>query len=523
MDSNHLIKKYSDKYVDYLRDESRLAGEAESISFPRSQSEIKEILKYLHSKNTSITIQGGRTGITGGAVPQGGHILNLSRMNKITGLRFDRSKEDCFILVQPGVTLHELSMFSENFDAGVENWDRDSIKALEFLKSNEKYFLPPNPTETAATIGGIVSCRASGSRSYKYGALNKYINKLSIVFSNGDSFSIERGKIFARNGVFSFKTDSGRNIAGVLPNRKNIKVKNACGYNVSKNMDIIDIFIGMEGTLGVITEIELKLKKLPLHIWSLTIFLPDEKNAVEFVHKMQNIEKNRPVAIEYYSEEALLFLKRMKEACGIFNNITGIPDKKCTAVYVEFHGNSEEELSETVFSLSGTIENFGGSDSDTWIGTEKAEVKKMKDFRHAVPEAVNNYIDIMRGKGKEIRKLGTDMSVPRNKLFFTMDMYKKDLEKENLEHIIFGHIGDAHLHVNILPRSKNEYDRGKNLYKKWALKIVNMGGSVSAEHGIGKEKKDFYRIMYSMKEIEQMYAFKLLFDKKGILGTGNLF
>lgn len=105
---NTLIKKFEKNYEDYLRDESRKIGNADSISFPKSEKEVIEILKYLAPSKTLITTQGARTGITAGAVPQGGHILNLSKMNKITGLRYDNTSDTFFLKVQPGVLLCDL-------------------------------------------------------------------------------------------------------------------------------------------------------------------------------------------------------------------------------------------------------------------------------------------------------------------------------------------------------------------------------------------------------------------------------
>ena len=138
----------------------------------------------------------------------------------------------------------------------------------------------------------------------------------------------------------------------------------------------------------------------------------------------------------------------------------------------------------------------GGKEENNWIASTPQLMECMKLFRHAVPEAVNLIIDQRRRKDPKITKLGTDMAVPDDKLEEVMKMYKSDLVEHGFESVMFGHIGDNHIHVNILPRTMEEYYKGKELYAKWADKVLEVGGTVSAEHGIGKLKIDFLEMMY---------------------------
>lgn len=115
------------------------------------------------------------------------------------------------------------------------------------------------------------------------------------------------------------------------------------------------------------------------------------------------------------------------------------------------------------------------------------------------------------------------MSVPDAALEEAMAMYAGDLEREDLEWVAFGHIGNNHVHVNILPRDMGEYDAGKRLYMAWARRVVEMGGSVSAEHGIGKLKAPFLRMMYGREGVAEMLALKKLFDPELRLNPGDLF
>ena len=144
-------------------------------------------------------------------------------------------------------------------------------------------------------------------------------------------------------------------------------------------------------------------------------------------------------------------------------------------------------------------------------------------FRHAIPESVNMLIDQRKKTYPLITKLGTDMSVPDDELKTVMDMYTSMLKENNLQSAIWGHIGDNHLHVNILPNNEDEYLLGKKLYEQWAREVTKLGGAVSAEHGIGKIKAEMLRIMYGDHNISQMKKLKLQLDKQGLLGIDNLF
>ena len=151
------------------------------------------------------------------------------------------------------------------------------------------------------------------------------------------------------------------------------------------------------------------------------------------------------------------------------------------------------------------------------------ELERLKMFRHAVPESVNMVIDERRKTEPSLTKLGTDMAVPDAQLGAVLELYRDGLQAAGLDHVIFGHIGNNHLHVNILPRSLEEYHQGKELYLRWAHRIIAMGGTISAEHGVGKFKVALLREMVGEEAIRQMRDLKRLFDPNGVLNRGNLF
>ena len=164
----------------------------------------------------------------------------------------------------------------------------------------------------------------------------------------------------------------------------------------------------------------------------------------------------------------------------------------------------------------------GGADA-TWLATTDRELERLKYFRHAVPEAVNLLIDERRKTVPGLPKLGTDMAVPDAALERVWALYHEGLARHGLDYVIFGHVGNNHLHVNILPRTLAEYETGKSLYLEWAEAIVGMGGTVSAEHGIGKFKVALLQTLYGAEGVAQMRAVKRAFDPEGLLNRGNLF
>lgn len=491
-----LIKPFGPDFTDYLHDESRRVGKADSISFPMSEDEVIEVVQQARELGRCITTQGARTGLAAGAVPEGGHVLNLSRMTSVGEIRSYGSGS--YLSVQPGVTLADVRKITEAYGM----------------------FFPPDPTETSASIGGMVACNASGALSFHYGSTRKWVRSLRVVLSDGSTLSVKRGEHFADGRHFRIGA-----ISGQLPSYTQPKVKSAAGYYVADDMDLVDLFVGMEGTLGIVTEIELRLLPRPQAVNGLTVFMESEESALRLVEAARSDVAGsiRPVAIEFFNHDALDLLRAMKSDNPAFASIPALRPDYHTAIYLEFHGESEEELEEAVTQIMDVLAELGVSDEDTWYATNQRELEPLKAFRHATPEAVNLLIDQRKRNHPELTKLGTDMSVPDAHLADAMQMYNSALAENQLESVIFGHIGNNHVHVNILPNNIEEYDRGKRLYLSWAKRVVEMGGSISAEHGIGKLKVPFLALMYGEEAIAEMKSLKRLFDPDGILNPGNLF
>lgn len=515
------IRKMSDGYDEYLRDESRSVGNADTISFPKSHNDVVNIVNNMSDSSTPITIQGSRTGLAAGSVPFGGHVINLSKMDKVLSMRNDNNGY-FYLTVQAGLVLSKLRDNVKNKNFNISDWDEESIKTYrEFLQSDEMFF-SPDPTETSASIGGMVACNASGARSYLYGPTRNYIEKLKIVLSNGNTVTLNRNQVYSNKRMLELTTDEGNVLSLRLPNYLMPKTKNASGYYIEDNMDAIDLFIGSDGTLGIVTEIEIKLIKLPKTIWGVTCFLENCDGLIKFVDSIRE-RLSLISSVEYFDENALNILRDQKNNNPAFRRLPTILSTAKTAIYLEIHANHEDYAMEELLKIENIIYESNEDPLNTWVARNDFDKDKLYFFRHSIPESVNMLIDQRKKSYPSITKLGTDMSVPNDKLELVMDMYTRMLKQYNLQSAIWGHIGDNHLHVNILPKNDDEYRLGKEVYEKWAKEVTNLGGAVSAEHGIGKLKSEMLRIMYGDENIAQMKALKLQLDKQGILGIDNLF
>ncbi len=506
----------------YLRDESRRTGQAETISFPASAEEIAATLKDVAGRGRPVTIQGARTGIVAGAVPRGGHILSLERMNRVTGLR--RDKHGAFLLeVQPGVLLDTVRKICMTGEVETEGWSEASLRTLNAFRSAPRQFFPPDPTEPSASIGGMVAANASGACSYHYGATRAYIEALDIVLADGRLLKLRRGQPRATGRRFNMLAEGGSCLAGCLPAYAWPQVKNAAGYFVAEDMDLLDLFIGAEGTLGVIARVELRLLPAPAFLWGLAAFLPSEKAVTSMVHTVRGRHAAaRPVALEYF-DAAALNLVRKRAVEGQHTDCPEIPAQAQALLYIEMHGSDEEVIADAMEQAAACMTDLGGREDEAWLAATPAELQRMKTLRHAVPESVNQLLDERRKEHPGLSKLGTDMAVPDDLLEQSLALYRAGLHREHLEAVMFGHIGNNHVHVNILPRQPEEYQRGMDLYLEWARQVSSWGGSISAEHGVGKIKSRFLELMYGSDGVAQMRALKQVFDPGGVLNPGNLF
>lgn len=514
------IIKFSSEYDEYRGDESRSRGTAESLSFPRTEDEVRTIARSLSAARTPITVQGARTGLAAGAVPQGGHVLNLSHMNRPLGLREEDGR--FYLRVQPGLVLSELRKYLAAKAFPTEGWDEASLTAAQRLAEAPEQMFPTDPTETSACLGGMAACNASGARSFRYGAMRGHVTALRLVLASGDVVALRRDEVRSHGRHLMLKTEGGSTIEADLPTYQMPRAKNASGYYVEDDMDALDLIIGSDGTLGIITELELALMPAPAVVWAASCFFATEGQAVEATIAAR-ADLKHAAALEYFDPAALDVLRRARAQGSAFAALPLLPARFGCCLYVELQAPVEDEVMADLERLGAIVRAAGGSERDSWVARTAVDRETLRFFRHAVPESVNMLIDERRREEPSITKLGSDMSVPDDRLRDVISLYRSTLAEEGLESAAWGHIGNNHLHVNVLPRNAEEYARGKALFARWAQDVAAMGGAVSAEHGVGKLKRDFLTTMYGSEHVREMARLKLAFDPACQLGRGNLF
>lgn len=522
------VKTQIDDLQNYLTDASNMqGGHAAKLFIPESADEISQILREANENRIPVTISGARTGTVGGAIPFGGYVVSLEKLNTI---KID--KDSRMATVGGGVILADLQ------------------KAVDA----KGLFYPPDPTEWSCQIGGTVATNASGARSFKYGATRRWVDRLEVVLPTGEKLNVSGDRWKSdEKGRLSLRTDNGRIIDLKVPTYERPDVrKDVSGYFSHKPLDAIDLFIGSEGTLGVITEIELRLMAKPKDFFSGVVFFPEESNLLAFVEEIKETslskyrEERRPATEKLSS----LFQKAYRARYGggrmcLLVNDEDVATSSIAATLLEyFDGNAlrfiSEKFPETPSGMAGAIffeqetsdrdeemllngwnsllEKHNADLERSWFTTNERDREKMRAFRHALPVTVNERI----AKYKQ-RKVGTDMAVPDAKFSAFLRFCKDSLDASGLDYVIFGHIGDCHLHANMLPKNAEEAEKARYIYGRCIAQAIMLGGTVSAEHGIGKLKRKYLAAMMGERYLNEMAELKKVFDPNGILGRGNIF
>jgi FAD/FMN-containing dehydrogenase len=354
-----------------------------------------------------------------------------------------------------------------------------SLDELQTAARRSGQFYAPDPTERTASIGGTIATNASGSRSFRYGSTRRHILRLRVALMTGRMLDVRCGD----------KVDFDVP-ALLLPET----TKNTAGYPLAPGMDWIDLFTGSEGTLGIVTEAELQLLPAPADVLAGIVFLISDGAALDVVDAWRRIPGLR--MIEYFDANSLAFLRP---------HYPEIPARAAAALLIE------QEDGDVDFWVDHAPE-------DSWFATSEQDRERFRGFRHALPELVNT---TMRQRG--FMKLGSDYAVPLARNREMLAFYHAELMEQRLDYVIFGHIGDAHVHVNILPKSQTEFEAGQRLMLRFARHAVSLGGTVSAEHGLGKRKAHLLELQYTPGQINAMKAVKRHLDPRWLLNRGNLF
>jgi len=488
-----IIKKDPSIIQSYLEDSSNLAGgHALEVVIPKDFLEASSFLKEANDQKISVTISGGGTGTSGGRIPFGGAVLSTEKLNKIK------------TPASGGPKKNKISC-----EAGV------LIKDLKEYAAKKGLFYTYDPTEQSAFIGGTIATNASGARSFKYGSTRESVNALTICLADGSIFKIQRGAIKAKDGKLKFEA-GGKNYQIPVPTYKMSKTKNSAGYFAERGMDLIDLFICQEGTLACILEATLKFNPKPEDILSCFAFFETEEEAMHFAMEARDISKAKTrknekdidaLSIEYFDKYTLNLIRKKSR---------NVPDGSKGCVFFEQEISKEKEEA-IINGWEGLLTKYGSSLNNTWVAMNDKDRQNLLDIRHSLGESMNEMT-----KANNFPKVTTDLAVPSDKLEDMMTYYKKVLDALGVQYFLFGHIGDSHIHMNLMPKNETEFTHSKNAAMDFIKKSVSLGGTVSAEHGIGKLRREYLKILYGDDGIKEMLEVKKILDPNLILGRGNI-
>lgn len=448
----------------YLADASNVRGRAEALYRPRAAEEVAEVLALAQQRAIPVTVTAQRTSTTAASVPTGGWLLSTELLDGILDL--DRA--------QGGVLLGA-------YQAAVEARGR---------------LFPPDPTSRhECSLGAAIACNASGARSFRYGPTRPWVEALEVVLPTGELLRCDRGTPIPAGWP--------------APRWAEPAVKTAAGFYPAANL--LDLMVGQEGTLGVITEARLRLCDKPAGVLSFIAFFPDLDATLAFVDRARAGARRPgrpqaapgaldPCAIEYYDHAALNLVRA---------RVPDLPAQARAALFIEVEHGGEPPLEAWWEAL---VEG-GALAEATVVAEDERGRARLHAVRHAVPAGVNERV-VANG----MPKIGTDFAVPDAALPEIMAAY----EAVDMDKVCFGHIGDNHLHLNLLPTSPAELARAKAIYRQLALRAVELGGTVSAEHGIGKLKRGLLAEMVGPEVLASFRALKQAVDPGWILGRGTM-
>lgn len=366
-----------------------------------------------------------------------------------------------------------------------------SLEELENEAAKTGQFMGPNPTEYSASIGGMVSTNAGGARSFGFRSFRHQVLGMEVTFMNGETRWVNRGDALP----FPF-----------TPVRQPATRKNSAGYYLAPDTDWPNLLSGSEGTLAIITEIDVQLRPVAPAILSGVVFFKVDEDSLDAVDAWRSVPRLR--LLEYLDNASLNFLRARNHA---------IPPAAVAALLIEQDLNSETD-NEVDLWLE-RLEQFKALAEESWFGFSFAERERFRALRHSLAAGV-----VERFRHNGLPKIGTDFAVPIERNRELLKYYRERCaERFEGRYMIYGHIGDGNVHLNVFPENAEEGEAGEALLTDFAKFALSLGGTVAAEHGIGKRKRELFQLMYSADEIEAMKAVKRRLDPDWLLGQGTIF
>lgn len=415
------------------------------VIFPETIEEVQQVVKFANIHEIPVTARGAGTNLIGACLPDsGGIVMNFSKMNKIKRI----NKTDMTAIVQPGVVVGDLQ------------------KAVEEIG----LFFPPDPSNLrVSTIGGAIAQSAGGPKTFKYGTTKDYVLGLKVVLADG-SLMI-----------------TGSNT-----------IKNATGYPLSQ------IFIGSEGTLGIVVEATLKLIPKPETSRVMLAYFDSINDATISVNNIID-SKIFPSTIDFMDNNAINTVEKFYPA--------NLATDKTAALIIEIEG-SENSVIEDSNKLKEVL--LKSKASGITISNTKEEYERIWTARRASFAATAKLRpDVVTD----------DMIVPRSNLPKLVEGINKICQKYQLQTCVIGHVGDGNVHPQIALNleDKHEYANYIKAKEEMYKLTIELDGTLSGEHGIGSEKKKYIPMAIDKVALEYMKKIKAVFDPKNILNPDKIF
>ncbi len=513
----------------YLEDAAHYpGGHAEGVACPRTEGEVAALVRT----SRRVLPIGAQSSVTGGATPMGDLVISTARMNAVVEIRGER------VRVQPGV----------------------AIGALQESLAAAGCYYPPFPTYTAAFAGGVVATNASGAATFKYGSTRGWVDALTVVLASGEVLDLERGQVRAHpEGYFEIEYagskdpayDGSHVVRVPVPTYRMPDVpKRSAGYFAEPGMDLIDLFIGAEGTLGIITEVTFRvLTRIPAPALAL-VPVPSEAKAVALVDALRRASQRTwrehdprgldVAAIENMDRRCLEMLREdgvdrkhdvtfpSDTAIALVVQLELPPETTAERAYEEIGNALSPSATDTPLVLfCRLLDEYHVLDAtELALPGDQKRREQLVDVREAVPSAVNQRVgDVKRATGQDIEKTAADMIVPFEHFGEMLEVYHGGFRRRGLDHAIWGHISDGNVHPNVIPRTIDDVKAGKEAILEFGREVARRGGCPLAEHGVGRNpvKQALLKQLYGDRGIEEMRAVKRALDPEGKLAPGVLF
>jgi D-lactate dehydrogenase (cytochrome) len=491
-------------------------GHAQGVVRPRSIDDVSACLRAARR----VLPVGAQSSLTGGATPFGDIVLSTARLDAIT-------VDDDRVRVGAGVPLQVL----QDELARTGRW------------------LPPVPTYLGAFAGGAVATCAAGAATFKYGTVREWVDGLTVVLAGGDVLELSRGDCLAADGRFTIATASGDRIVTLPQLRMPDVPKRSAGYFVAAEMDLVDLFIGSEGTLGVIVEATFRTARLPAGLCRALVPVPSEAQAIALAGELRAaaIETWRTrdplgidlAAIEHIDARSIAVIR--DDGVDRKLDIT-LPSGSAVALLIDLE-LSAAAAAMNLWSDLESIREAGAADSplgrfcrlldrrgvldDTEIALpgDRARAAAFAELREAVPAGVNRRVAQAKQRDGAISKTAADMIVPFERFGDMMRECRRLFAGRDLDLAVWGHISDGNVHPNVIPRGPADVIKGREAILELGSAVIAMGGCPLAEHGVGRSpiKQQLLRQLYGSAGIDAMRAIKLSLDPNGSLASGVIF